>query len=132
MRATQQNSLAQFQPTQDALAMSNARNKPVVTNAYNWLTQSSMDTLQASLISGFSLGETQSSLLFSAAPSSASRKSSSIANPNEAQDTDPDRDIYRLKKRFLKDISPNVQSRFFSRKNVGFIAEIVCDYSIIT
>jgi DNA-dependent protein kinase catalytic subunit len=103
LRATVQQSL-QFQPTQEQAGRS----------AYNWLTQSSVDTLQASLSS--SLSETQSALLFS----SNNRRFG--ANKNQ---TDPsgllnsDQDILKLRKRFMRDKTV-AQNRFFARKQVTF------------
>lgn len=109
LRATQQNSL-QFQATQEPGKTGNA-------NAYNWLTQSSMDTLQSSLFSG-SFSETQSALLFSSSNLKNSKAKSSLFNEGTTQVNDSDRDIYRLRRRFVKDQNPSVQNRFYARKQV--------------
>lgn len=93
LRATQQS--LQFQPTQD---ISKSR-------AYNWLTQSSIDTFQSSLTqSGFN--ETQSALLFQ-----------SSKKPAQNQTSDSEQDILRLRRRFVRD-KTQVQSRFFARRQI--------------
>lgn len=116
--------MMQFQATQD-VASGLAGNKQA-PGAYNWLTQSSMDTFQSSLFSG-TLAETQSALLFSnsgrnhpnANRSSKDPSSSSSADGGSSQSSgDIDRDIYRLRRRFVKDLSTTAQSRFFARKQV--------------
>lgn len=120
LRATQQNSMLQFQATQmDVSSGDKTVAKAVAaTKAYNWLTQSSMDTLQSSLFSG-TLSETQSALLFSA-PSSTRRTTGAATDDSKSSSSgdDTDRDIYRLRRRFVKDVSATAQSRFFARKQV--------------
>lgn len=133
LRATQQGSMMQFQATQDvASGLAGSKQAP---GAYNWLTQSSMDTLQSSLFSG-TLAETQSALLFSnsgrkatnhaananRSSKDASSSTSSSANGGHSQSSgDIDRDVYRLRRRFVKDLSTTAQSRFFARKQVGIL-----------
>jgi DNA-dependent protein kinase catalytic subunit len=103
LRATVQQSL-QFQPTQEQAGRS----------AYNWLTQSSVDTLQASISS--SLSDTQSALLFS----SSKRQFRSANNQADSSSLlNSDQDILKLRKRFMKDKTV-AQNRFFARKQVLF------------
>lgn len=108
LRATQQQSL-QFQPTQEI-------GKGAIKMPYNWITQSSVDTLQSSL-TNYSYGESQSSLLFS--------HNKKQANINQGMYTDSNvssndiKDILRLRRRFTKDKTTE-QSRFFARKQVKF------------
>jgi len=107
LRATQQQSL-QFQPTQEI-------GKNLIKMPYNWITQSSVDTLQSSL-TNYSYGESQSSLLFS------HNKKPSILNQGNSSDTNSSndaKDILRLRRRFAKDKTTE-QSRFFARKQVKF------------
>lgn len=117
LRATQQGSMLQFQATQD---INSTSKQP---DAYNWLTQSSMDTLQSSLFSG-TMTETQSALLFSSnrksLPNASSNRSTRDVPTSNMPSNDIDRDIYRLRRRFVKDLSTTAQSRFFARKQVFF------------
>lgn len=96
LRATQQQSL-QFQPTQD---LGNSNNKRM---AYNWLTQSSVNTQSSFSMPTFT--ESQSSLLFST--SRALGKSSSKSNESET-------DILRLRRRFFKSTT-EMQSKFLEK-----------------
>jgi DNA-dependent protein kinase catalytic subunit len=102
LRATQQSSLLQFQPTQDAFTSKKA--------PYNWLTQSSLDTFQMNLL-GSSLNESQSMLLFN------TNKRNDTKSGTSSNSTDQtDQDIFRLRRRFLKDKEAEI--RFFARKQV--------------
>lgn len=100
LRATQQQSL-QFQPTQQVES---------AKGPYDWLTQSSLDTYQSNLIN-LKLTESQSALLF---------------NINKRQDLtttagkidDADRDIYRLRRRFLREDKSQSRQWIFAQKNV--------------
>ena len=100
--ATVQQSL-QFQPTQEMGKL-----------AYNWLTQSSVDTLQASLSSA-SMSETQSALLFSTGQNKQTAPHQSGSLNDGVKNSD--QDILKLRKRFMRDKSVT-QNRFFARKQV--------------
>lgn len=99
LRATQQS--LQFQPTQE-----------IGKSAYNWLTQSNVDTMQASLISS-SLSETQSALLFTHGRKLTNKDQSGSGGLMMNSDDE----ILKLRKRFIKDKSA-AQSRFFARKQI--------------
>ena len=89
LRATQQQSL-QFQPTQET------------KGPYNWLTQSSLDTYQVNLMNS-SLSESQTSLLF---------------NTNKAVNVeDSDKDIFRLRRRFLRE-DKVASTKYYAMKQV--------------
>ena len=103
LRATQQQSL-QFQPTQEN--MGNHK------TPYNWLTQSNVDTFKESLSMG-TLGDTQSTLLFSTNKRSVKTNTSTSG----VEDASSDQDILRLRRRFLKD-KTTVQTKFHARKQV--------------
>ena len=106
LRATQQQSL-QFQPTQEL-------GKHSIKTPYNWLTQSSIDTLQSSL-TNYTYGESQSSLLFS----HGKKMSNKVLSTEDGNSTtEANQDILRLRRRFAKD-KPTEQSRFFARKQVN-------------
>ncbi len=105
LRATQQQSL-QFQPTQ----------------AYNWLTQQSIDTLQSSLMYSGSLGETQSALLFNIGPKTNKLGNYKIDHSSDLM-SNSDREILKLRKRFIKDKTVT-QNRFFARKQVSLNLKI--------
>ena len=106
LRATQQQSL-QFQPTQEV-------GKSAIKMPYNWITQSSVDTLQSTLTS-YSYGESQSSLLFSQNRRILNAKSVNSSDDNNS--SNDVQDILRLRRRFAKDKTTE-QSRFFARKQV--------------
>lgn len=101
LRATQQQSL-QFQATQDILG-------PIKT-AYNWLTQSNVDTLKESLMSA-SLSDTQSTLLFN------NVKKTIYLQTGESNNNSADQNIIRLRRRFLKDNNQET-NKFFARKQI--------------
>ncbi len=84
LRATQQQSL-QFQATPDILG-------PIKT-AYNWLTQSNVDTLKESLMSA-SLSDTQLTLLFN------NVKKTIYLQTGESSYNSADQNIIRLRRRF--------------------------------
>ena len=107
LRATQQQSL-QFQATQEI-------GKHTSKTPYNWLTQSSVDTLQSSLTS-YSYGESQSSMLFSHGKKPLNRLAINASDAANGA-TDSNQDILRLRRRFAKDKNTE-QSRFFARKQV--------------
>jgi DNA-dependent protein kinase catalytic subunit len=105
LRATQQQSL-QFQPTQEA-------GSGGAKTTYNWLTQSSVDTFQASF-ANYSFSESQSALLFNTGKKSAKNVDSLTSNSNA---NESDQDILRLRRRFAKDKTV-AQHRFFARKQI--------------
>jgi DNA-dependent protein kinase catalytic subunit len=102
LRATQQQTL-QFQPTQEVTT-----SKAV----YNWLTQSSIDTLQTSLTGSFS--ESQSALMFNVYKKNATNKSATTTTKMTSEN---EQEVLRLRRRFLKDKSDS-HNRFFARKQV--------------
>lgn len=112
LRATQQQSL-QFQPTQQADPAAAGR-----SGVYDWLTQSSMDTFQASLMSA-SISDTQSALLFNMNRKPAVKGSSLGKTDNSSSNHESDLDIYRLRRRFVRD-NKVAQSKYFARKQVRF------------
>jgi DNA-dependent protein kinase catalytic subunit len=103
LRATQQQSF-QFQPTQDA------------RGPYNWLTQSSLDTYQMNLISS-SLTESQTTLLFNTGKKQ--QVASSTTTTDKSKD-DSDRDIFRLRRRFLRE-DKVAETKYHARRQVGNI-----------
>jgi DNA-dependent protein kinase catalytic subunit len=114
LRATQQQQSLQFQPTQEQSKL----------KAYNWLTQSSIDTFQASLMLGTLGDSTQSALLFNQSKSRPIYKTNGTAAVGQKQPqalAELDEDVLRLRRRFRKDRSVAEMSRFFARKNVSFV-----------
>jgi DNA-dependent protein kinase catalytic subunit len=111
LRATQIQSL-QFQPTQEVSSSTSGSNHgKAIKSPYNWLTQSSIDTLQSSLaLASHSFGETQSSMLFSHRKFQPNSDKSDSSNSSSSSSN---QDILRLRRRFIKDKGQTEQSRFF-------------------
>ncbi len=106
LRSTQQQTL-QFQATQE-----------IGSGAYNWLTQSNVDTLKDNLGFGGTLSENQSTLLFSVNKKGLGGSKIGVAGGSELVGWEKDQDILRLRRRFLKDTTANSSSRFYARKQI--------------